>query len=50
MSPRSIILFILFYIVPLAIFAGGIFTRDLPLVLLGLIWLISAFVLNLMSE
>ncbi|MEM0073657.1 MAG: hypothetical protein QW078_04855 [Thermoplasmatales archaeon] len=50
MNPRAIFTFILFYIIPLVLFGSGLYLRNLPLELVGLIWLISAFILSLMAE
>jgi hypothetical protein len=46
MNARKLILFILFYILPLILVGIGLYIGNIVPVLVGLIWIISAFVLR----
>jgi hypothetical protein len=50
MRLRSIFLFIVFYIIPLAILGYGLAISNIVLDLVGFIWVISALFLNITRE
>jgi len=50
MNWRKIILFIIFYIIPLIFLGFGLYINNIVLDLIGFIWIISAFLMKLMAE